>query len=188
MGKTVIMVRHGRKDGKNIATQQIHEIEENGIPNLSDSIEEGSAVYLHPGSSLVRTRQTIKAWEKFAKRSGSFHPIKAPFMPDPNFGSDEIFLEMMKHYKHFKESGDMVQTLRSQNPEFLKSIQRGMLNSLSQIFRFLNKGEIMVMVSHSPMIEALASFIDPEIDTSALKELEGFIFNFENKKIEVKKT
>lgn len=178
MAKTVIIGRHGRKDkdGKKIAEEQIKEIEERGITLFNNNLEKWSPVYIHPGSAIIRTEQTIMAWEKYAEKSGEFHPIMSDFSPDPTFGSDEIFAKMLEYKEHFESAGGPLRALQTYASGYLSGLQLDMSSSLADMFDFLFPGEAMLMVGHTPMVEALAVYIDPKIDASPLKELEGYIF------------
>lgn len=182
--KTLIIVRHGRKDGEMIAADQISEIVANGIPAIDRHLPEGYAIAVHPGSAMVRTRQTIEAWEKSHDQKNPENMIWWDldckiFQPDLRFGSKEMFAKFGLLKESFQQTGNWLTTLEKYAPDLLGAIRNGLMEALAEIMDFLDDGEAMVMAGHTPMIEIMAQAIDPSVDASPLAELEGFIFEQE---------
>jgi phosphohistidine phosphatase SixA len=182
--KTLIIARHGHKNGENIAADQIRTIIANGIPAIDNNLPENTQITVHPGSSLVRTSQTIEAWEKYflateRKPEIFFIAEDMIFEPDPRFGSEVMFARFGPLKESFKETGSWLETLKKEAPEFLEELREDMVAALDEILDWLDDSEAMVMAGHTPMIEILAQAIDPEADVSPLAELEGFVFEQE---------
>jgi phosphohistidine phosphatase SixA len=181
MAKTIIIVRHGRKDGEMIAADQIQEIVKNGIPAIDNNLPEESFIYVHPGSALIRTRQTIEAWQKhFIAKHGEegiwVLDEDLPFAPSYRFGNDVMFARFGPLKTGFKETGNWLETLQKYAPDFLKEIKEGLMKAITEVFAWPEDGETVVMAGHTPMIEIMAQGIDPDADVSPLAELEGFVF------------
>jgi phosphohistidine phosphatase SixA len=178
--KHLIVIRHGRKDGELIAADQLAEIEVNGIPGLNELVA-GKHIIIHYGSEYERTRQTIKAWEKYMDSSSLCH-CRAYIVGDKNFGNAEMFAEFMAdaNIKAEAARSNWYNAFKLHQPAFIEHVQAGMLNALPQIFAQAFEGEIIVMVGHTPMIEWLIYAIDVtgyiRRDTQ-LKELTGFVIN-----------
>jgi len=190
MTKTIIIVRHERKDGEMIAANQIQKIIKNGIPAIDNNLPEGDLIIVHPGSALVRTQQTIEAWERnFISKYGesgiwmfdeSLPRESIAFLPDTRFGSYEVFKKFEPAKTAFQETNNWLTALQEVAPELLEELKNGLMEALEEIFEWMDDSETIVMAGHTPMIEILAQGIDPDADVSPLAELEGFIFQQED--------
>lgn len=181
--KHLIVIRHGRKEGELIAADQIAEIKKHGIPGLNELIAK-RMVILHLGSALKRTRQTIKAFEHFIDENNLCR-CRAYITADPRFGSSEMFAEFSSNKDLEAEAKNTTwyQAFEKYDPEFIKKTQQDMISSLKSAFNTALDGEIIIMVSHTPLVEWLAYAIDINEYLPRdikLAELTGFIFN-ENK-------
>lgn len=178
--KHLVVIRHGRKDGDLIAADQIAEIKRHGIPGLNEIIAK-RMVILHLGSALKRTRQTIKAFEHFIDENGLCR-CRAYITADPRFGSSEMFAEFSSNKDLEAEAKNTTwyQAFEKYDPEFIKKTQQDMISSLKSAFNTALDGEIIIMVSHTPLVEWLAYAIDTNEYLPRdikLAELTGFIFN-----------
>ncbi len=185
MGKTIIIL-NGHQYSQKI-TANLMQIEKNGIIALNLNIADGAFVYLHPGSALVTAQQTMNAWSKYALDHEVCYPIRTSFKPDDRFGSDEIFSTILKYQEHFEVSGGVLKALELHASNFWPFVKYDMWTALVEIFDVLDAGEIMIIVSHAPMIEALALYVDQTIDSSPLAELGAYIFTQEKNTILVKR-
>ncbi len=187
--KNLILIRHGKKDGENIATAQLKELEENGIPWLNEIIK-GEKVVIHLGSSLDRTAQTVKAFHRYAS-SKELYSFEGHISPGPRMGNDEMFTAFLRDSpakREFNQSKNWFTAFEKHDPDFIKKIQNDMLNAVREYFENLRNGGTILMVGHTPLIEWLAFACDPNrrIDRNIqLKELTGFIFTEDNGQISV---
>jgi hypothetical protein len=178
MARIIIVVRHGKKDGENIAADQIEQIINNGIPAIDQNLERGHIIIVHPGSKLIRTQQTIQAledyWTSIGKQFMGHNDDMGFFLPEDRFGSEELFNRCMIAKPAFK--GNWMTALQETDLALLKEIQNDAQMALLDIFFKMENAETVVMAGHTPILEILAASIDPTVDTSPLKELSGYLF------------
>ena len=182
--KNIIMLRHGRKDGELIAADQIKKIEENGIPAINYLVE-GKPVILHYGSSFVRTKQTIQAFEHYANKEKLFQQTGFYIRSDSRFGNPGLFADMIASPDVAAEAQKTTwyQAFMGYNPNFITKVQEDMVAALRKFFSLLEAGQVGITIGHTPMIEWLAFAIDPKgaiPRNTKLDELTGFIFTEED--------
>lgn len=177
--KTVVMIRHGKKQGELIAEEQLEEIRANGIPALNPSLESGSKIVICMGSGLERTAQTITAFMDYMESRGE-KPTKI-LKGDPLFGNAKLFGQMTGDAELMAEQKIIgwYKALEHVNPELLHKIQIGEFHALKKIFESIEDNEMALTVGHTPMIELLGLYVDDNgniSDDLSLKELQGLMF------------
>lgn len=187
------MLRHGRKDGENIAQNALDEIVKNGIPMVNDLCI-GQKIRIHEGTEYDRTRQTIKAYEVFLvgiqENDGVDCEIVGYIPADPRLGNKALFDEFTANPEVLADATarNWYRAFEDYNPMFITRVQLDALAALREIFAHANDGDLILSIGHTPMIEWLAFACDPYENISRdikLAELTGFIFTEELGKITV---
>jgi len=180
--KDIIMLRHGRKDGELIAEDQITDIVNNGIPAINDLVR-GRSVVIHYGSSFVRTKQTIQAFEKYADKENLFQKTGFYIRGDSRFGNPGLFADMTAKTDVVAQKTTWYQAFMAYNPRFITKVQLDLMAALRKFFSLMEAGQVGITIGHTPMIEWLAFAIAPERAiprNTKLDELTGFIFTEED--------
>ena len=182
------MFRHGRKDGENIADDQINELMENGIPSLNPLLS-GIYVALHEGSAFSRTKQTLNALEWYMDTSITY-TLDTFLESDPRFGNEEMFAKFLTNdlIKAEAKGSNWFAAFSKHNPNFITEVQKGMIDAIKDAFEQVEEDTTILICGHTPCIEWLAFALDKENKISRniqLKELTGFIFTDENGVISV---
>ncbi len=190
MSKNLIMLRHGRKDGENIAQDALKDIIKNGIPAINDLVV-GQRIIIHDGTEYDRTRQTINAYVEFLKGNSSINcQIIGNIYRDIRLGNKALFDEFTANPEVLADATarNWYRAFEDYNPMFITRVQLDALAALRNIFAYANDGDLILSVGHTPMIEWLAFACDPYENISRdikLAELTGFIFTEELGKITV---
>ncbi len=189
--KKVTFIRHGRKDGELIAADQLTEIQNNGINGLNGFLQPGQEIVIGLGSELVRTQQTIEAFQAYMEKNG-FIPAQI-LAPEKRFGNAELFNKMVSNealMAEVKISG-WYSALCSLEPKLLESIQEDQFSALQAIFEVIKDNDVDITIGHTPMIELLAIYVDAKDsffrnksfgipESLSLKELQGVEFSQDN--------
>ncbi len=187
MSKNLIYVRHGKKDGENIAQDAIDSIVKNGIPMVNDLCT-GQRIRIHLGTEYDRTRQTVKAYEVFLvgiqENDGVDCEIVGYIPADQRLGNKALFDEWTANPDVTADATtrNWYRAFEDYNPMFITRVQLGALAALRNIFSQAEDGELIISVGHTPMIEWLGFACDPYENISRdlkLAELTGFIFTEE---------
>jgi hypothetical protein len=181
--KTVLMIRHGRKNGENIDPQALEDIRTHGIPGIAQINR------IHRGSDLIRTWETVSAYSEWlTEKAGTIDHGTRPILPsDPRLGSDELFKEMLAAAPGFMEAvkAGMTQFAaikqlapREQFQQWSEAAQQALLD----IFAQLDDSDVCLSSGHTPMIEMVANvcLLWQLSESITLKELEGFRFEMGN--------
>jgi len=180
------MLRHGRKDGESIAADQIAEIETNGIPAINELVKDQQVV-IHYGSNFIRTKQTVQAFERFAKQTSLF-TVAGYLHGDERFGNVILFNDFIADPELVAEANrtNWYSAFEKVKPLFIADAQSDMVAALWKLFSELKDGQTAITIGHTPMIEWLTFAIDLERNIPRdlkLAELTGFIFTEEAGKI-----
>ena len=159
--KQIAIIRHGRKDGEDIAADALASIETYGIPTLNDLVEHRKII-LHLGTELGRTRQTVKAFESWLEIYGCNYFFGGYLQPDPRFGNKAMFAKFTDQevQDHFLENKDWFKTFTEFDPDFITEVQQGMLQGLSEMAKNIEDDTLIIIACHTPMIEWLAYALD----------------------------
>jgi len=185
------MIRHGKKDGENIAEAQLAEIVKNGILAVNPLVF-GKKVRLHEGTEYDRTRQIINAYSQYLTNNGNCE-IVGRIPRDTSLGNKKLFDEWMANPEVVAdaEKRSWYQAFEDYSPMFIGRVQYQALCALRDLFSQIEENEIIISVGHTPMIEWLAIIVD-ELNKSEkigrdikLAELTGFAFTKENGRIAI---
>jgi phosphohistidine phosphatase SixA len=175
--KRIAIIRHGERFHDDISNKQLAAIRKHGIKGLSELVI-GQKVYVHLGSEMPRTAQTIHAFEEHAKKSYSTVGYREE---DSRFGSYHMFLKFFLHPIIMQEKNHghtWLAAFEKENPSFLKKTQDDMVAATKELFNGMDDNTLMIMPGHSPLIEWLVFALDPEHKVSRdihLSELTGFV-------------
>ena len=154
-GKIIVLISNGEKkpDGIHITDEWKETIRKNGLSGLCRLANKA-----HPGSELIRTKETVEPHFEWAATNGhSIAWLDTP--PDPRLGSDEIHNAMNDpkyRFKEFRELGMteyMAWKLSVPKDEFDKIVNNFII-ALDDIANKLNPSDICIVPSHTPLIEA----------------------------------
>lgn len=187
--KELAIIRHAKKDGENIAKTEIENIQLYGIAGLDELLVESKPLVLHQGSALLRTEQTIRAFEEHLD---CFHNWRfEKYIPsDERLGSDKLFDKFLRNpeIKIVAEESSWYQAFDEFNPAFITEVQTNLVEAIKEAFAKAEENDLIIVVSHTPMIEWLAFYFDEKGKIPRnlqLKELTGFLFTEEDGKITV---
>lgn len=156
-GKTIVLISNGQKNPDNIhITDEWRErIRKNGLTGLCLVANK-----VHPGTELIRTHETVQQHFDWAAENGqSITWLDTP--PEARLGSDYIHNSMNDPRYRFKEFRELGMTeykawkLSAPKEEFDKIVNE-FIDALYDIADMLNPGDICIVPSHTPMIEAVA--------------------------------
>ena len=186
--KTLVILRHAKKDGENIAASALAEIEANGIKGLNNFVK-GEKVSLHLGSGLDRTAQTVLAFGRYAERV-NLYDFQGYISLDKRFGNDEMFKAFFLNpavVKDFNDGKTWFEAFNAHDPAFLNKVQADLIKAVKNAFFQINPEETLVTICHTPLIEWLVFALDGgRTDRNLrLNELSGFILVEDGGKIEV---
>jgi hypothetical protein len=176
--KTIIMIRHGRKNGEHISEDCLEEIRKNGIPGVGTEINK-----IHRGSCLVRTWETARAFEVWLVVNGGV--VQEPYLDsDSRFGSDELITEILAIAPDFlpivKVGGvsEFEALERTAPPERFQKWSGDLFRGILDVFDKLEPDDVCLSSGHRPFIEMTANVaLGGNLDRStSLRELEGFRF------------
>lgn len=175
--KTIVMIRHAKKDGELIDLAALEEIRNNGIPALS-GVE---VTRIHAGSEFIRTMLTARGYRDWLDIKGG--EVRKSVIPsDPRLGSEELFGEMLK-LPNIKEEmkqrpSQFAALKRVATLEQFRKWSEDARDALRNVFNQIHDGEVCLSVGHTPIVEMVANACMgwqlPE--ETSLKELEGFKF------------
>lgn len=180
----MIMVRHGRKVGEDIAEEQIAEIKENGIPVLND-LAKGQKIVFQPGGTLDRTRQTLAAFAIHLDQHPEYgHEVIGWLAPNPAFGNEALFNKMLADADAKAEAAktSWYTAFDAKDQVWVIDVQMQMFTAIQNLFRDVNEDTLIISVGHSPLIEWLGIWLDKfdHFDKNLkLQELTGFILTEE---------
>ncbi len=190
--KTLVIIRHGRKDGEKIAKDQIAEIETIGIPGLNKLVGKNlGGVIFQLGSAFERTGQTVRAFEAHLDSLEGDYGFAGYLSADARLGSDKIFKEFGENPEIVKEAEKTTwfNAFRKYNPKFIEKIQINMLDAITDMFSRVDDNSLIISAGHTPMIEWLVLGIDENDHKISckiqLKELTGFIITEDKGRIQV---
>jgi hypothetical protein len=184
MSKNLIYVRHGKKDGENIAKDSLAAIVKNGIPMVNDLCT-GQKIRIHDGTEYDRTRQTIDAYVEFLEGNATINcQIIGNIYRDIRLGNKALFDEFTADPEVLADATtrNWYRAYEDYNPLFITRVQLDALAALRNIFAYADDGDLILSVGHTPMIEWLAFACDKYEAISRdlkLAELTGFIFTEE---------
>lgn len=154
--KILVLISNGQKNPDNIhITDEWKEtILKNGLSGLCKLANKS-----HPGTELTRTHETVQYHFEWAAENGqSIAWLDTP--PEARLGSDYIHNSMNDPRYRFKEFRELGMTeykawkLSAPKEEFDK-IVNDFIIALDDIYNMLNLGDICIVPSHTPMIEAV---------------------------------
>lgn len=185
------MIRHGKKDGENIAEAQLAKIVKNGILAVNPLVA-GKKVHLHEGTEYDRTRQTINAYHQYLVSGGNCE-IVGRIPRDTRLGNKKLFDEWTANpeVNADAEKRSWYEAFEDYSPFFIGRVQYQALCALRDLFSQIEEDERIISIGHTPMIEWLAFIVD-ELNESEkisrdikLAELTGFVFTKEKGRIAI---
>jgi hypothetical protein len=186
--KNLIYLRHGKKDGENIAKDALDSIVKNGIPVINNLCVR-QTIRTHLGTEYDRTRQTIMAYVCFLAGDAQDKTINCAIhgdIPaDPRLGNKALFDEWTSNPEVTADANarNWYRAYEDYNPMFITRVQLDALAALRDIFAQANDGELIISIGHTPMIEWLAFALDASETISRdikLQELTGFLITEDN--------
>jgi hypothetical protein len=191
--KNFIYLRHGKKDGENIAKEALNAIVENGIPVVNDLVV-NQKIRIHDGTEYDRTRQTIDAYVEFLEGNAAINcQIIGNIYRDIRLGNKALFDEWTANPDVTADANarNWYRAYEDYNPLFITRVQLDALAAMRNIFAYADDGDLIISIGHTPMIEWLAFACDSYENISRdlkLAELTGFIFTEEAGQITITAT
>jgi broad specificity phosphatase PhoE len=191
--KRLIYVRHGRKDGENIATEQLAEIQQNGIPGVNDLVK-GQNLVMHEGSLLNRTKQTLDAFAWYLNHNPEHGCLITRWLPaDCRLGNETMFARFLENGEIAAEAKNTnwLHAFSQHDVGFLIETQAEMMKAIKEIFAATQDDRTIISVGHTPLIEWVTYAFDAHdrparfSRTIKLPELAGFVFTEDHGQISV---
>jgi len=179
MKKTLIIVRHGRKDGDLISQAHLEEINNSGIPGVNEYVSNcHSPIFLHLGSSFLRTEQTILAFKNHLDREKI--NIQGLLPADPRFGNENLFNKFLENpaIKAEADKTTWFDAYSKRDKNFIAETQLNMSHGVYDLFKKAEDDSLTISIGHTPLIEWLAFAFDSKNNLPRdlkLKELTGII-------------
>ena len=186
------MIRHGKKNGENIAVEELEQIRQAGIPGVNELLT-SAPIFIHEGTALLRTRQTVLALEEYLLKFPEKYLIAGRMMADANFGNSELFAEFFLDEKIIEEANrtNWFDAFCRCNPRFVRKIQERLIGALKETFYQMDDDQLVITVGHTPSIEWLGFALDSNKILPSdlqLKELTGMVITQNEKEIKISRT
>ncbi len=173
--RIILFSRHGDKTPENhITTECLLNIIENGMPGLDFRIN-----VLQLGSACARSTETAYAAATWILNHGG--QITKYLPTDSKLGSDKLFKELYPDEVKEKMNANgwkNYETLVKANRDGLKRFEKGVSETVWEMFNQMEIGDIALSISHSPTVECIFNyFVDPDRgdEKMAVAPLDGII-------------
>ncbi len=190
--RMVAMFRHGKKNKEEkthlITKECLREIETQGISGINELLPKAKRIVIHLGTGWHRTRQTIKAFERYLTANG--YRVAFYIRKYNRLGSKAIFNHLLADASLMEDANTKGwnYAVTHANGKYYDRLRENMKFALGDIFLKLRDGDLCISIGHNGLIEPLAHLVDPQAvnDQINLKELDGVIFQANRTSIKVK--
>lgn len=150
--KIAFISRHGKKteDGNHITIECLKNIIENGIPSAPKGIN-----LIHLGSYFIRTEETVLALALWVMSNGG--KIEAYINRDERLGNEEIFdlYDSGTRAIIAEKKLSNYEAMEQLHPDQLRSWNKELKSFVTELFEFMEPGDICAVPCHTPTVECL---------------------------------